>query len=43
VADEHRKLLDALSARDRQAVIAVADAHRARSRDAVSAFIGDPS
>jgi DNA-binding GntR family transcriptional regulator len=43
VADEHRKLLDALSAGDRQAVIAVADDHRARSRDVVSAFIGDPS
>lgn len=43
VADEHRKLLDALSAGDRQVVIAVADGHRARSRDVVSAFIGEPS
>lgn len=42
VADEHRKLLEALTGRDREAVIAVADGHRARSRDAVSAFIGDP-
>jgi DNA-binding GntR family transcriptional regulator len=43
VAGEHRQLVDALSARDRQAAVAIADRHRARSRDAVSAFIGEPS
>lgn len=43
VADEHRKLLRALSKRDRKAIIEVADGHRTRSRDVVSAFIGNPS
>jgi DNA-binding GntR family transcriptional regulator len=43
VASEHQRLIAAVAATDRAAVIEVADAHRAAARDVVSAFIGNPT
>jgi DNA-binding GntR family transcriptional regulator len=43
VASEHQRLIAAVAAADRAAVIEVADAHRAAARDVVSAFIGNPT